>query len=190
MALEHISDAVLQKMGKPENQVYEAFTEKYKKINQKLGKNQFLVPYLMSSHPGSTMKEAVELAEYLRNLGYMPEQVQDFYPTPSTISTCMYYTGVDPRTMEKVYVPVNPHEKAMQRALIQYRNPKNYDLVLEALKKAGRMDLVGYDRHCLIRPRQPKQGSRGRIQKAGTGKITGKGTGKRESRRKKDPKRA
>lgn len=159
VAPEHISDAVLQKMGKPENRVYEAFTEKYKKINQKLGKNQFLVPYLMSSHPGSTMKEAVELAEYLRDLGYMPEQVQDFYPTPSTISTCMYYTGVDPRTMEKVYVPVNPHEKAMQRALIQYRNPKNYDLVMEALKKAGRMDLVGYDRHCLIRPRQPKQGS-------------------------------
>lgn len=125
VAPEHISDAVLQKMGKPENRVYEAFTEKYKKINQKLGKNQFLVPYLMSSHPGSTMKEAVELAEYLRDLGYMPEQVQDFYPTPSTISTCMYYTGVDPRTMEKVYVPVNPHEKAMQRALIQYRNPKN-----------------------------------------------------------------
>ena len=123
VAPEHISDAVLQKMGKPENRVYEAFTEKYKKINQKLGKNQFLVPYLMSSHPGSTMKEAVELAEYLRDLGYMPEQVQDFYPTPSTISTCMYYTGVDPRTMEKVYVPVNPHEKAMQRALIQYRNP-------------------------------------------------------------------
>ena len=120
VAPEHISDAVLQKMGKPENRVYEAFTEKYKKINQKLGKNQFLVPYLMSSHPGSTMKEAVELAEYLRDLGYMPEQVQDFYPTPSTISTCMYYTGVDPRTMEKVYVPVNPHEKAMQRALIQY----------------------------------------------------------------------
>lgn len=119
VAPEHISDAVLQKMGKPENRVYEAFTEKYKKINQKLGKNQFLVPYLMSSHPGSTMKEAVELAEYLRDLGYMPEQVQDFYPTPSTISTCMYYTGVDPRTMEKVYVPVNPHEKAMQRALIQ-----------------------------------------------------------------------
>ena len=108
--------------------------------------------YLMSSHPGSTLKEAVELAEYLRDLGYMPEQVQDFYPTPSTISTCMYYTGVDPRTMEKVCVPVNPHEKAMQRALIQYRNPKNRELVEEALKKAGRTDLIGYDRKCLIRP--------------------------------------
>ncbi|WP_461813219.1 YgiQ family radical SAM protein [Faecalimonas sp.] len=156
VAPEHISDAVLQKMGKPENSVYQSFTKKYKQINEKLGKKQFLVPYLMSSHPGSTMKEAVELAEYLRDLGYMPEQVQDFYPTPSTISTCMYYTGVDPRTMEKVYVPINPHEKAMQRALIQYRNPKNYDLVLEALKIADRMDLVGYDKKCLIRPKQNK----------------------------------
>lgn len=181
VAPEHISDAVLQKMGKPENRVYEAFTEKYKKINQKLGKNQFLVPYLMSSHPGSTMKEAVELAEYLRDLGYMPEQVQDFYPTPSTISTCMYYTGVDPRTMEKVYVPVNPHEKAMQRALIQYRNPKNYDLVMEALKKAGRMDLVGYDRHCLIRPRQPKQGSGEGFRKQSQAKAQGKGKQKKKA---------
>lgn len=184
VAPEHISDAVLQKMGKPENRVYEAFTEKYKKINQKLGKNQFLVPYLMSSHPGSTMKEAVELAEYLRDLGYMPEQVQDFYPTPSTISTCMYYTGVDPRTMEKVYVPVNPHEKAMQRALIQYRNPKNYDLVMEALKKAGRMDLVGYDRHCLIRPRQPKQGSREGFRKQAQGKSQAKAQGKGKQKKK------
>ena len=108
----------------------------------------------MSSHPGSTLKEAVELAEFLRDLGYMPEQVQDFYPTPSTISTCMYYTGLDPRTMEPVYVAVNPHEKAMQRALIQYRNPKNYDLVVEALTKAGRTDLIGFDKHCLIRPRR------------------------------------
>ena len=184
VAPEHISDAVLQKMGKPENRVYEAFTEKYKKINQKLGKNQFLVPYLMSSHPGSTMKEAVELAEYLRDLGYMPEQVQDFYPTPSTISTCMYYTGVDPRTMEKVYVPVNPHEKAMQRALIQYRDPKNYDLVMEALKKAGRMDLVGYDRHCLIRPRQPKQGSGEGFRKQAQGKSQAKAQGKGKQKKK------
>ena len=184
VAPEHISDAVLQKMGKPENRVYEAFTEKYKKINQKLGKNQFLVPYVMSSHPGSTMKEAVELAEYLRDLGYMPEQVQDFYPTPSTISTCMYYTGVDPRTMEKVYVPVNPHEKAMQRALIQYRNPKNYDLVMEALKKAGRMDLVGYDRHCLIRPRQPKQGSGEGFRKQAQGKSQAKAQGKGKQKKK------
>ena len=154
VAPEHVSDAVLNKMGKPTNSVYQAFTKKYKKINEQIGKEQYLVPYLMSSHPGSTMKEAVELAEYLRDLGYMPEQVQDFYPTPSTISTCMYYTGVDPRDMKPVYVPKNPHEKAMQRALIQYRNPKNYDLVLEALKLADRMDLVGFEKHCLIRPRQ------------------------------------
>ncbi len=157
VAPEHVADPVLQMMGKPENSVYQAFTKKYKQINEKLGKKQFLVPYLMSSHPGSTMKEAVALAEYLRDLGYMPEQVQDFYPTPSTISTCMYYTGVDPRTMKPVYVPKNPHEKAMQRALIQYRNPKNYDLVLEALKEADRMDLIGFDKHCLIRPKQDKK---------------------------------
>ncbi len=157
VAPEHVANPVLQMMGKPDNSVYQAFTKKYKQINEKLGKKQFLVPYLMSSHPGSTMKEAVALAEYLRDLGYMPEQVQDFYPTPSTISTCMYYTGVDPRTMKPVYVPKNPHEKAMQRALIQYRNPKNYDLVLEALKMADRMDLVGFDKHCLIRPHQSKQ---------------------------------
>ncbi len=154
VAPEHISDAVLQKLGKPEVAVYNRFVKAYKEMNEKLGKKQFLVPYLMSSHPGSTLKEAVELAEYLRDLGYMPEQVQDFYPTPSTISTCMYYTGVDPRNMQPVYVATNPHEKAMQRALIQYRNPKNYDLVLEALTKAGRTDLIGYDKKCLIRPRK------------------------------------
>lgn len=154
VAPEHVADLVLQKMGKPENSVYQRFIEKYKKINKQLGKEQYLVPYLMSSHPGSTLKEAVTLAEYLRDLGYMPEQVQDFYPTPATISTCMYYTGLDPRTMEPVYVPTNPHEKAMQRALIQYRNPKNYELVKEALVKAGREDLIGFDRKCLIRPRQ------------------------------------
>lgn len=154
VAPEHVSDAVLQKMGKPENKVYEEFVDKFFKMNDKLGKKQFLVPYLMSSHPGSTLKEAVELAEYCRDMGYMPEQVQDFYPTPSTISTCMYYTGLDPRTMEEVYVPKNPHEKAMQRALIQYRNPANYELVKEALLKAGRGDLIGFDEKCLIRPRQ------------------------------------
>lgn len=135
VAPEHVSDPVLSMMGKPANNVYETFTKKFYAMNQKIGKEQYLVPYLMSSHPGSTLKEAVELAEYCRDLGYMPEQVQDFYPTPSTISTCMYYTGVDPRTMKPVYVPKNPHEKALQRALIQYRNPENYDLVAEALKK-------------------------------------------------------
>lgn len=154
VAPEHVADPVLKRMGKPENSIYQKFEQKYKKINQQLGKKQYLVPYLMSSHPGSTLQEAITLAEYLRDLGYMPEQVQDFYPTPSTISTCMYYTGLDPRTMEKVYVPINPHEKAMQRALIQYRNPANYDLVLEALKKADRMDLVGFDKKCLIRPKE------------------------------------
>ena len=153
VAPEHICDAVLSKMGKPENSVYEAFTEKYKKMNQRLGKNQFLVPYLMSSHPGSTLKEAIALAEYLRDIGYMPEQVQDFYPTPSTMSTVMYYTGIDPNTMKPVYVCRNPHEKALQRALIQYRNPKNYELVKEALITAGRTDLIGFDKKCLIRPR-------------------------------------
>ncbi len=154
VAPEHVAEPVLQKMGKPGNQIYQKFVEKYKKINEQLGMKQYLVPYLMSSHPGSTLKEAVTLAEYLRDLGYMPEQVQDFYPTPSTISTTMYYTGFDPRTMEEVYVPVNPHEKAMQRALIQYRNPANYQLVLEALKKAHRMDLVGFEKKCLIRPQK------------------------------------
>lgn len=154
VAPEHVSDNVLSKMGKPRNSVYEKFIKKYKKLNEDMGKNQFVVPYLMSSHPGSTMNDAVILAEYLRDLGYMPEQVQDFYPTPSTISTCMYYTGIDPRTMEPVYVPTNPHEKAMQRALIQYRNPKNYDLVYEALMTAGRSDLIGFDKKCLIRPRK------------------------------------
>ncbi|MBE5882777.1 MAG: YgiQ family radical SAM protein [Lachnospiraceae bacterium] len=156
VAPEHISDAVLKRMGKPENAVYEKFLKKYKDINQRLGKEQYVVPYLMSSHPGSTLKEAVELAVYLQKLGYMPEQVQDFYPTPSTISTCMYYTGLDPRTMEEVYVPKSPHEKALQRALIQYRNPKNHALVVEALAKAGRTDLIGFGKECLVRPRITK----------------------------------
>ena len=152
VAPEHVADEVLQYMGKPRHAVYTKFCRKYEKYNEQLGKKQFLVPYLMSSHPGSTLKEAIALAEYARDMGYMPEQVQDFYPTPSTLSTVMYYTGLDPRTMKKVYVPTDPHEKAMQRALIQYRNPKNYYLVKEALEKAGRTDLIGFDKHCLIRP--------------------------------------
>lgn len=156
VAPEHVADKVLAKMGKPEHAVYQKFVKKYEQLNRQEGMNQFLVPYLMSSHPGCSLTEAVELAEYLRDLGYMPEQVQDFYPTPSTISTCMYYTGVDPRTMEPVYVPKNPHEKAMQRALIQYRNPANYELVKEALLKAHRSDLIGFDAKCLIRPRPDK----------------------------------
>ncbi|WP_349948200.1 YgiQ family radical SAM protein [Lacrimispora sp. BS-2] len=172
VAPEHVSDKVLSKMGKPRNQVYRQFVKEYNEMNGRLGVKQYLVPYLMSSHPGSGLSEAIELAEYLRDLGYMPEQVQDFYPTPSTISTCMYYTGYDPRTMEKVYVPVNPHEKAMQRALIQYRNPKNYELVSEALRLAGRTDLIGYDKKCLIRPRA---GAPGGFSDNRTGKNPGSG---------------
>ena len=154
VAPEHVSDNVLRMMGKPQNSVYEKFIDRYKRVNAKTGKQQYVVPYLMSSHPGSTLKEAVELAEYVSDIGYMPEQVQDFYPTPSTISTCMYYTGVDPRTMKPVYVPHNPHEKAMQKALMMYRKPENYDLVKEALIKAGRQDLIGFDKKCLIAPRK------------------------------------
>lgn len=157
VAPEHISKNVLDKMGKPQKEVYFKFTKKYTDINKSLNKNQFIVPYLMSSHPGSDLSSAVELAEYLRDLNYMPEQVQDFYPTPGTLSTCMYYTGLDPRTMEKVYVPKSPHEKAMQRALMQYRLPKNYDLVKEALIKAGRQDLIGFDKKCLIRPKTARK---------------------------------
>lgn len=154
VAPEHVVPRVLGKMGKPSREVYDKFTKKFYEINKKIGKEQYLVPYLMSSHPGSDLKAAVELAEYLRDLGYMPEQVQDFYPTPGTLSTCMFYTGLDPRDMTEVYVPKTPHEKAMQRALIQYRLPRNYDLVYEALNKAGRTDLIGFDKHCLIRPRK------------------------------------
>lgn len=152
VAPEHVSDAVLSVMGKPGRAVYDEFVSAFEQANRDLGKEQYLVPYLMSSHPGSTLKEAVELAEYCRDLGFNPEQVQDFYPTPSTISTCMYYTGVDPRTMEPVYVAKSPHEKALQRALIQYRNPKNRALVREALRRAGRTDLIGYGENCLVRP--------------------------------------
>ena len=159
VAPEHVSDAVLCRMGKPKNAVYNQFVSKYFALNKQYNMNQFLVPYLMSSHPGSTMKEAVELAEYIRDMGYNPEQVQDFYPTPSTLSTVMYYTGLDPRTMERVYVPTDPHEKAMQRALIQYRNPKNYYLVREALLTAHREDLIGSGPKCLIRAIPPRNGS-------------------------------
>ena len=128
--------------------------KEFEKINHELGLRQYIVPYLMSSHPGSTLKDAIKLAEYIRDMGYIPEQVQDFYPTPGTVSTTMYYTGLNPLTMEKVYVPRNPHEKAMQRALIQYRNPENYELVKEALLREHREDLIGFDPSCLIRPRK------------------------------------
>lgn len=157
VAPEHISSEVLKRMGKSEHSVYQNFLQRFKEINKQCNKEQYVVPYLMSSHPGSGLKEAVELAEYIRDLGYMPEQVQDFYPTPSTISTCMYYTGLDPRTMEKVYIP-SGHEKAMQRALIQYRRPENYDLVSEALHILKRTDLIGFGEKCLIKPRKMKEG--------------------------------
>lgn len=183
VAPEHVSDPVLQMMGKPENRVYETFIQKYRKLNEQMGKKQFVVPYLMSSHPGSTLKEAVRLAEYLRDLGYMPEQVQDFYPTPSTISTCMYYTGLDPRTMKKVYVPVSPHEKAMQRALIQYRNPKNYDLVYEALVAAGRRDLIGFTKECLIKPRKNVGQAQKEKAASGTKWPSAKSTGGRKKKK-------
>lgn len=174
VAPEHVADPVLKMMGKPENAVYKKFVDKFYQINKRIGKEQYLVPYLMSSHPGSGLKEAITLAEHIRDLGYMPEQVQDFYPTPSTISTCMYYTGVDPRTMEPVYVPKNPHEKAMQRALIQYRLPENHDLVKEALLKAGRKDLIGFDEKCLIPPRKMRYEDRKNERKNAGKKTDGK----------------
>lgn len=180
VAPEHISDNVLRYMGKPPVEVYDRFKEKYRKINEQIGKKQYLVPYLMSSHPGSTLKDAIALAEYLRDLGYMPEQVQDFYPTPSTISTCMYYTGLDPATMQPVYVSHNPHEKAMQRALIQYRNPSNYDSVYEALKKEHREDLIGFDQHCLIRPRKLSEEKK----KSSTKGMVGKDTAAKHAKQK------
>ena len=154
VAPEHVSDEVLKYMGKPKHAVYESFLKAYENANAHTGKQQYAVPYFMSSHPGCTMKEAVKLAEYVRDLGFTPEQVQDFYPTPSTLSTCMYYTGIHPLTGEKVYVPKNPHEKAIQRALMQYKNPENRELILESLKMTGRMDLVGFGPKCLIRPRE------------------------------------
>ena len=154
VAPEHVSDHVLDLMGKPRNTVYERFVEKYKKLCAQMGLEQYVVPYLMSSHPGSRLEDAIALAEHVRDMGYMPEQVQDFYPTPSTISTVMYYTGLDPRTMEPVYVAKDPHEKAMQRALIQYRDPKNYGLVYEALTLCHREDLIGTGPNCLIRPKK------------------------------------
>lgn len=185
VAPEHVSDSVLKSMGKPEHAVYRQFVREYEDMNRRLGKDQYLVPYLMSSHPGSGLKEAVELAEYLRDLGYMPEQVQDFYPTPSTLSTCMYYTGLDPRTMESVYVPLSPHEKAMQRALIQYRDPKNYELVVEALRKAGRTDLIGFDKKCLVPPRKMQKAGSSEKGKPGAGFRQEKksGDGNRKSRK-------
>jgi uncharacterized radical SAM protein YgiQ len=154
IAPEHVAPKVTRLMGKPGKDVYLRFAAAFRRMNEELGKEQYLVPYLMSSHPGSGLREAVELAEFLRDMGYHPEQVQDFIPTPGSLSTCMYYTGLNPLTGEKVYVARDPHEKRLQRALLQYRDPKNYRLVLEALTKAGRQDLIGTDPKCLIRPPQ------------------------------------
>jgi uncharacterized radical SAM protein YgiQ len=152
VAPEHICERVLAVMGKPGRKVYEDFAGRYAEINRALGMRQYLVPYLMSGHPGSDLRAAVELALYLRDTGRQPEQVQDFYPTPGTLSTCMFYTGLDPRTMRPVYVARTPREKAMQRALLQYRRPANRALVREALRLAGREDLIGFGRSCLVPP--------------------------------------
>ncbi len=151
VAPEHVSTRVLDLMGKPGIEVFERFKKRYEEINRELGKRQYLVPYFISSHPGADLRAAVELAEYLRDTGFIPEQVQDFYPTPGTLSTCMYWTGLDPRTMKAVYVARSQQEKAMQRALIQFRDPKNRRLVSQALITAGRKDLIGYSSHCLIK---------------------------------------
>ena len=177
LAPEHVSDTVLAAMGKPPRAVYEAFCRRFDQATRAAGLEQYVVPYLISSHPGSTMKEAVELAEAVRDMGYMPEQVQDFYPTPSTMSTCMFYTGLDPRDMSPIYVPRDPHEKAMQRALIQYRKPENWKLVHEALERAGRRDLIGFEPRCLIRPYPPKQQGPGTARKGGKKRAGGKGNG-------------
>ncbi|MBR5156788.1 MAG: YgiQ family radical SAM protein [Clostridia bacterium] len=154
VAPEHISPNALKYMGKPARKVYDKFVDKFYRINEKLGKKQYLVPYLMSSHPGSTLNDAIALALYLKEHHITPQQVQDFYPTPGTISTCMFYTGIDPRTMQPVYVPKSAEDKAMQRALLQYKNPDNYNTVYKALQKAGREDLIGFGSECLIRPKR------------------------------------
>ncbi|NLT15339.1 MAG: YgiQ family radical SAM protein, partial [Clostridiales bacterium] len=159
VAPEHCVDEVLDFMGKPHHDVYQKFEEKYNRLNERYGKKQFLVPYLISSHPGSTLSDAVRLAEYLNKRGVQPEQVQDFYPTPGTLSTCMYYTGLDPRTMKQIYVPKSAREKAMQRALLQWKRPEKRQLVLEALRETNREDLIGYGRHYLIPPGRPHGGS-------------------------------
>lgn len=172
VAPEHVVDRVLEKMGKPGRKVYDRFVKKFYEINRKLGKEQYLVPYLISSHPGSDLKAAIELAEYLKETGYRPEQVQDFYPTPGTLSTCMFYTGLDPRSMKPVYVPSGAKEKAMQRALLQFTKKENYELVHEALIKAGREDLIGFGGKCLIRPRSGFNGRRQPEPASGKGRKT------------------
>ena len=195
VAPEHVSEQVLKYMGKPAGKTYEEFRQKFFKLTEKAGKKQYIIPYLMSSHPGSTLKEAIELAEYLRDIKYQPEQVQDFYPTPGTLSTTMFYTGLDPITMKEVYVPKTKEEKAMQRALLQFSNPKNYNLVYDALMKAGREDLIGNGPKCLIKSKEqrykeahglvrPKSKSKGKHKSSSS--RNGRPNDKNSSRRGKD----
>ena len=160
VAPEHVCPYVLSRMGKPGRDLYDRFVQRYQAMNEKLGLKQYLIPYLMSSHPGSDLNAAIELACYLRDTGFYPDQVQDFYPTPGTLSTCMFYTGLDPRTMERVFVARSPEEKAMQRALMQYREPRNRPLVRKALRLAGREDLIGHGRQCLVPPEREEMASR------------------------------
>ena len=164
VAPEHVSQRVLRLMGKPQHELYDRFVERYKAINRRLGKEQYIVPYFMSSHPGSRMEDAIELACYLKKTGQRPEQVQDFYPTPGTLSTTMFYTGKDPRTGEKVYIPKDPMEKRMQRAMLQFYRPENADLVRRALRKAHREDLIGFGPQCLVRPEKRPGGKRPLVQ--------------------------
>ncbi len=185
VAPEHCSAVVLDKMGKPHIEAYKKFQDKFYRITGQIGKEQYLVPYLMSSHPGSTLKEAVELALFLKSLKIRPEQVQDFYPTPGTISTCMFYTGLDPYTMEEVYVPRTSEEKGMQRALLQYFRPDNQRKVIEALQKAHRTDLIGNGRDCLVKPDAKYLAEQRRREAAKSAKRGGKNAHKINKKRKK-----
>ena len=186
VAPEHVSPNVLKYMGKPAGKTYDEFRRKFFGITERLGKKQFIIPYLMSSHPGCKLEDAIMLAEYLRDINYQPEQVQDFYPTPGTLSTTMFYTGLDPLTMEEVYIPRSKEEKAMQRALLQFKNPKNYNIVYDALVKAGREDLIGNGPKCLIRDKNSfGKGNNHSNHKSGGRKNRNENSGRRESEDKK-----
>ncbi|NGU67064.1 YgiQ family radical SAM protein [Clostridium perfringens] len=186
VAPEHVSPNVLKYMGKPAGKTYDEFRRKFFRITERLGKKQFIIPYLMSSHPGCKLEDAIMLAEYLRDINYQPEQVQDFYPTPGTLSTTMFYTGLDPLTMEEVYIPRSKEEKAMQRALLQFKNPKNYNIVYDALVKAGREDLIGNGPKCLIRDKNSfGKGNNHSNHKSGGRKNKNENSGRRESEDKK-----
>lgn len=183
VAPEHVSEEVLKHMGKPAGKTYEQFRQKFFKLTEKAGKKQYIIPYLMSSHPGSTLKEAIELAEYLRDIKYQPEQVQDFYPTPGTLSTTIFYTGLDPITMKPVYVPKTKEEKAMQRALLQFSNPKNYNIVYDALMKAGREDLIGNGPKCLIKSKEQRyKESHGLVRPKSKGNSKGKNSSRKNGK--------